>query len=156
MINKLFVFCLFLFTITLIKAQEKDSILYIIPDSVEVRIYEETKKIDLSKFNLYFFLSKIDKNIYRINYSSFPNDSKSKNPWIDNTNRFLIVNNRKFPLIFDYDSSFSTQTNTMLGSFGEREGNIQRSYIIFEGYSITFKRDGTIISEDYGIFKKVE
>ncbi len=63
MINKLFVFCLFLFTITLIKAQEKDSILYIIPDSVEVRIYEETKKIDLSKFNLYFFLSKIDKNI---------------------------------------------------------------------------------------------
>lgn len=156
MINKLFVFCLFLFTITLIKAQEKDSILYIIPDSVEVRIYEETKKIDLSKFNLYFFLSKIDKNIYRINYSSFPNDSKSKNPWIDNTNRFLIVNNRKFPLIFDYDSSFSTQTNTMLGSFGEREGNIQRAYIIFEGYSITFKRDGTIISEDYGIFKKVE
>ncbi|MDO5523560.1 MAG: hypothetical protein Q4G48_05880 [Bacteroidia bacterium] len=145
--NRLILFCLFSFVFISIDAKETDSIFFILPDSVELKISEEIKNIDFSEFGLFFSLSTFDKNIYRINYSCFSNVSKPKDPWVDNTNRFLIINDNKFPLIFDYDSDFSTQKNSI-------SGKNQKVYIIFDGYSITFRSDGTIISEKHGILQK--
>ncbi len=144
--NRLVLFCFLCLVLTPMNAQKKDSIIYIMPNSVELKIHEEIKKFDFSEIGLYFFLSTIDKNTYRINYADFPKATGSKDPWADNSNRFLIVNDKKFPLIFDYDSDFSTQRNSMTG-------NNQKVYIIFDGYSITFNRDGVIISENHGIFE---
>lgn len=136
-----------------IYSQEKDSIIYIFPDKVEQKLYEQIKKvISLESFNFKFYLQTISKDEFRIAYSY--EKEPSKNYWINNTNRFILIKNEKYPLILDYDSLFSTNNPKDIGEYGHREGYVLKSLFLFDGYNITFDKEGECLFEDWGIHEK--
>lgn len=117
--KNLTVLFLFLLIYVSLNAQNKDSLIYILPDSVELKLYEFTKSMEASKYDCDFYLSNLGDNIYRINVSIYRiyNDDY----WSRKTNRFLVINNKKYPLSFDYDSLFGTMTKfSDIGKMGER------------------------------------
>lgn len=151
--KNLTVLFLFLLMYMSLNAQNKDSLIYILPDSVELKLYEFTKSMEASKYDCDFYLSSLGDNVYRINVSIYRiyNDDY----WSRNTNRFLVINNKKYPLSFDYDSLFGTMTKfSDIGKMGEREGYIMRTTFINEGYNITFNIKGEILKENYSLFIK--
>jgi len=147
-------FILFILFISLYSAnifsQVKDSIIYILPDRVEQKLYEQVKNIDPDgNFNFEFYLESKDKGKFRI---TFTYKDQLNNYWTNNTNRFVLINKKKYPLIFDYDSLFSTSKPKELGEYGHREGSILRSLFIYEGYNLTFDKTGEYILENLGIY----
>lgn len=136
-----------------IYSQEKDSIVYIFPDKIEQKLYEQIKElISVEIYNFEFYLQTVDIDKFRLTYSY--SKKQSNNYWGNNTNRFILINKKKYPLIFDYDSLFSTNKPKEVGEYGHRDGFILRSLFIFEGYNITFDRTGKCLSEDWGIYEK--
>ncbi len=132
------------------QAQSLDTILYILPDPVEVKLdIELNRLIDRSPDNVEFILEKKDVNKYRIRLYGPPYYSKK-------SNRYVIINTQKYPLIFDYDSKFGTTEPNSIGSIGKRDGQIMRGIFMSEDYSITFDGSGKILHESYGIYKRVK
>jgi hypothetical protein len=150
----LFYFLLSLFTQVSLLAQDKDSIIYILPDRVELKLNEYIEKYDNKGKNVHFCFYLENKGndtfkicIYEI-YNSNPGFLEKR------TTRFILINLEKYPVIFDYDTYFSTNKTNDMGEIGNREGKVLRSYPIFDGYSITFDKVGKFIYEDWGILKK--
>lgn len=134
-------------------SQNKDSIVYIFPDKVEKKLYEQIKEISTSdRFYFEFYLQAINKDTFRITYS-YSIDIPSCY-WAKNTNRFILINEHKYPLIFDYDTKFSTSKPENIGKYGHRESTIMRHLIIYEGYNITFSENGEYIEENFGLYRK--
>ena len=145
--------CISLFLISTVllplKSQNRDSILYIMPDNVELKLYQYINNIDSSKYSFEFFLSRLDGDKYRICVSIW--SKLNTNYWYNNTNRFVLIGEKKYPLWFDYDVKFSTKKPSNLGTIGKREGQILKSHPIFDGYNITFFINEDTLFEDYGI-----
>jgi hypothetical protein len=138
---------------TSIYSQEKDSIIYIFPDKVEQKLYEQMKElVSIEDYNFEFYLQTVDRDKFRLTYSCYR--GQSNNYWVNNTNRFVLINGKRYPLILDYDSLFGTNKPKEVGEYGHREGFILRSLFIYEGYNITFDRAGECLSEDWGIYEK--
>jgi len=146
----IYILILFWVSQILTSVQNKDSIIYILPDKVEVKLSEHVEKENLSHFG--FYLTSMDNEKYRI-YISELNEG-NKNYWQLNTNRYVILKNEKYPLYFDYDTFFSTRKPTEIGEYGKREGYILKSHPIFEGYNLTFDKTGKCLLEDWGIYRK--
>ena len=136
-----------------INAQKKDSIIYVFNDKIEKKLYEHLEQEELIG-NCIFYLTKIDFDKYKVYLSKSNEDNIDY--WELNTNRYLIVKDKKYPLLFDYDMTFSTRKPLEILAYGEREGNVLRTSPIFEGYNLTFNLMGEIITEDYGIYIKRE
>jgi len=135
--------------ITKIKAQT-DTIMYILPDKVEVCAsnYLENCLTRNSTYYFYFHLS-IKNDNYTIAIIPY---LKGNNivEWVNKTNRKLVVGKILYPIIFDYDVLFSTTCNSNIGISGKREGFIKRVYINNEGsYDIIFNKKGEIIKYGY-------
>lgn len=135
-----------------INAQNKDSIIYIFPDKVEVKFYEYIKKEKIDNYG--FYMTNDSDQKFRVYI--YKCDGINNNYWQINTNRYLIIKDKKYPLFFDYDTFFSTREPFEIGVYGKREGYILRSHPIFEGYSITFDKTGELLSEDWGIYYKTK
>lgn len=131
-------------------AQEKDSIIYIFPDKVEKLFYEYIQTYSPDETFDFHLVTRDDK------YKLFVTTGDKNNYWGNNTNRFILINDKKYPLTFDYDCLFSTENRFDIGQFGQREGYILRSWFIIEGYNITFDRYGFDVTESWGIFKKID
>lgn len=132
-----------------ILSQEVDSIIYILPDRIEVKldsIVTERKKYDEP---IFFMLKRVGENEFKIIPGSYRKDENSNSF----TNRFVLINKTKYPVTFDYDEFFGTLDTYNIGEFGRREGFIKKRVTIFEGYSLTFDRRGNIIEEDWGIYE---
>lgn len=128
---------------------QSQRILYFLPDSVEVRIdnYMESKKN--FKCNSIYFLLKKDSSIYNITIIPLVPDSDSNIlHWVSVTNRYILINQTYYPLLFDYDFSFSTPDSVHVGEFGHREGNIKKLHLIAHRYTIFFKMNGSILKEE--------
>jgi hypothetical protein len=137
---------------TIVRAQEKDSIIYIFPDKVEQLLYDYIKTyINEDADSLVFHLQNNENNTYTL----FVGGALNSDDWHKNTNRFIMINDRSYPLIFDYDSLFGAVKKNMIGKFGEREGNVLRSLFIIEGYNITFDKYGFEVKESWGIYKEI-
>lgn len=150
---RLSLFILFICSFFLLKGQNKDSIIYILPDKVEMKLYEQIESYNsVTNSKLEFYLESIERETFRIVFSRF--QDKSNNYWVDNTNRFVLIKDRKYPLILDYDLKFSTMKPSEVGEYGQREGLILKSLFIYDGYNITFDLKGNILKEDLGIYKK--
>jgi hypothetical protein len=121
-----------------------------------MKLYERIKETPSSKnYNFKFYLEYIDKDTFRLYLSKY--NVLSPNYWDNNTNRFILINDEKYPLILDYDSMFGTSKPNEVGEFGKRDdGFVWRSLFIYEGYNITFNKTGRYVSEDWGIYRKIE
>lgn len=129
-------------------AQKTDSIIYVLHfDSVETVIDKHVRSLEKENTNISFwgYLGRCEEG-FKLTICNSPIESKSEGSYLRqlrrNTNRFLLVDDRKIPLLFDYDSIFSTPKVTSVGTLGKREGNVLRSQIILDCF--------TIIFDDYG------
>lgn len=134
-------------------AHKQDSIIFIFPDSVEQKLYEQIIRYDnYEKLNFEFYLNSLKDGKFRLTYSCSAH--VHDNYWAKNTNRFILINDREYPLLFDYDSKFSTKKPSEVGRYRQREGTIERSVFIYEGYNITFDEFGRFIEESGGLYIK--
>lgn len=127
-------------------AQSK--VVYIIPDNVESAIEKQIILLhnEPRKEFIYFILAKDDVNSYRLSLVHNPSKVKKglEGKALKSTNRVLLINQTKYPLVFDYDFAFGTPKEDQVGTFGKREGNVMRSAMLFHGYTIYFNRSGVI------------
>jgi len=137
-------------------SQEKDSITYVFPDNVEMKLYERIKEIpSFDSYNFEFYLQSIEKDTFRLSFTYY--SGLIDNFWAKNTNRFILINDKKYPLILDYDSMFSTKNSKEVGEFGKRDdGFVLRSLFIYKGYNIKFTKTGRYISENWGLYRRIE
>ena len=117
-------------------------IVYVFPDSVEVAVHEyitQKKWIRSYKPSYYLLLEKDTADVYRLvvlHYEPSYNPTHRAN----RSNRVAVINDKRLPLIFDYDELFGTVDAVNIGKFGERnEGYVKRSITIYEWpYTIYF------------------
>lgn len=145
----LFIFCCY----TNVNSQTRDSIIYIFPDKVEHKLFQYIQNDNKHRDCPYsFFLETEGVDAYRVFVSC--NAKESENFWVKNTNRFVIIKDKFYPLVVDYDSLFSTNKPNEIGKYGRREGFVWRTYFLNEGYNLSFDRYGKKVKEDWGIYKK--
>lgn len=134
---------------THVYSQVKDSIIYILPDRVETKLYEMIQEQNYTKNRKFeFHLTTLNKDTFSITCAKY--DEQPFHQGANSTNRFILVNNNKYPATFDYDYIFGTPTPSEIGEFRHREGYIRRNFLLSEGYSIIFDKTGNYLHEDYG------
>lgn len=128
-----------------VMSQTGKKIIYVLPDSVEVLISEHINSDNKRNSNFFCFLQKRSEyNIVTI--ISYKRDRKLLTDWVVNSNRYVIINNRYLPVLIDYDFEFGTIQPDSIGAFGSRDdGYVKRMKFIAHDYSITFKRDGSVV-----------
>jgi len=103
--------------------QVQDSIIYVMPDSVEVELYNYIST--LTTENVYFIMGIKgygDKYYYDTNYFITICTYDKKSDLVENTNRFILVNDSKYPVYFDYDINFylTEKQKNRLVKFGDK------------------------------------
>jgi hypothetical protein len=103
--------------------QVQDSIIYVMPDNIEAELYNYTST--LTTENIYFIMGTKD---YK--YDCYGNHNyfitictyDKKSDLVENTNRFIIVNDSKYPVYFDYDIHFhlTQKQKDRLVKFGDK------------------------------------
>jgi hypothetical protein len=130
--------CLLLLCITSI-AQQK-SINYYLPDSVEVKIFDEVKLLSNNK-KFYCVLENIGKDTFLLSVCQYQlKDKKRLESWVFSTNRKVVIKDRSYPLLLDYDYKFSTLDTLKVGKFGDRANKITKQLPILHCYSVKFTK----------------
>jgi len=138
---KKLIIILFLFLCFCGFSQKKDSILYILPDKVEALLYKKIK----DTCNISFCLE-ITKRLSRYDSEFIIIMIKGKpNYWAENSNRFILISDKTYPVYFDYDTYLSTQDTSGIGEFGNREGTYKSTRYLHHGFYIVFSKNGKII-----------
>ncbi len=131
---------LLFFVITLIPLKgfsQLSPITYIVKDSVEIILDSVIRKS--SSQNFYFAILIKDTSHFEIIPCTYNKEANSKSlGWILNTNRFLLIRNIRYPLLFDYDFKFGTLSENNIGEFGKRDGNIERRITMWHSDPIRF------------------
>lgn len=129
-------------------AQKTNQIRYVLPDDVEIFLDSCIKKSTNKETQFYFLLNKEKDTVYNITIGRYSKKEK-KNilKWIKQSNRCIVVNEKMYPLIFDYDLKFAAVDNN-IGEFGSREGNIKRASLMLHGVTVYFKSDGSILKTE--------
>jgi hypothetical protein len=119
-----------------LKSQNPNSIIYVLPDSIEIELNAIIAKSQNSDF--YFILGH-DEASYEIIPCRYGLDSKASIPkWVTITNRHLLVNDKRYPLVFDYDFDFGVVSEDYLGNFPKRDGTIKRMKILSHSNPLKF------------------
>ncbi len=140
--NKRFLLLFLVFHGTVLSAQEKNRIQYVLPDNVEAILDSCIKKM-MSTGNSFYFLLEKDTS-YCITIGTYKkSEQKDFLSWVTRTNRYILINKRMYPLIFDYDSKFGT-VDEHIGKFRHRDDHVKKVHLLIHGISIFFKPDGTI------------
>lgn len=127
-------------------AQKDDKVVikYFFPDKVEMLIDSCIHSYKSEMLNFYFLLAK--DSAYSITIGKY--DWKERGnllSWINQTNRYVVVNSEKYPLLFDYDLTFAGIDLNNVGTFGNREGNIKRAKLLLHGLTIIFNSEGEVV-----------
>ena len=119
---------------------QKSSILYYLPDSVEIQVNQYISK-QQNKPNFYFKLKSDTKDTFNLVVCQFKGkEKKYLESWIFLTNRKVVVSKGRYPLLLDYDYKFSTLDTLRVGSYGDRANKIVRHIAISHCYSIKFTK----------------
>lgn len=138
MVKKIIIFLLFCSFISCKSHLKTEKIIYSLPHYVETKIETEIR----DKKNIYFNLSFID-NKYCIYYSEFKNIKDDH--FVKNTNRIILIRDKLYPLVFDYDEKFgttSTLDEIMKYIKENRNPLLKREYNLFDGKFLIFDLSG--------------
>jgi hypothetical protein len=122
---------------------------YILNANIQKLLVEKISKV---KDSAYFLLDKLDSNNYEISLREYKGPV-SAIKWIKNTNRFVYLNGRFYPLIFESDQVFSVQMtakefNDSISPDGSYTLNKIR--ILDEHpYRVKFNIKGEVLNEGY-------
>lgn len=118
-----------------------NGIVYVLPGKVQ----ELLLKQDINK-NSYFVLSRVDELSFRIYLDKY---EESFN-WVKNTNRYISVSGKLYPLLFDFDNFFANSEtvkefleNYEKGIYQRTKVTVSRDYI----YHIDFNIQGDVLYE---------
>jgi len=135
----------FLFSLSAYAQENK--IVYVFPDSVEVAVYEYITQ-DSEYFIkergeevcYYLVLSKDTADVYKMLVQRYFPKSYKSNDRVNISNRVAVINDKRLPLLFDYDELFGTVDVINMGKYGERQdGYVKRSITIRDwAYTIYF------------------
>lgn len=122
---------------------------YILNGNVQKLLVERIKK---TKDSIYFLLDEVDSDIYEISLREYKKPF-SAIKWIEYTNRFVYLNGKYYPLIFEYDQLFSVQmTAKEFKDNVSSDGSytLKKIRIIDEQpYRVKFNSKGEILHEGY-------
>lgn len=127
---------------------QSEKTIYIVSDSVEVRLKKQIDKSRRNNPGISFscMLGRGSDDLFSI--SLLKNQENSGDSFVKglvkSTNRYLLIEKEKIPLIFDYDFKFGSSDVERIGHFGEREGNIKRSSLLHHEYTIFFDSQGDV------------
>lgn len=145
--QKLFSVTIFTFLWIYSNAQ-KSSILYYLPDSVEVKVNDYISKQKHNP-NFYFMLESVNKDTFRVNVCQYQNKEKRRlENWIFLTRRKVVICKSNYPLLLDYDYKFSTLDTLRVGSYGDRANKIVRQLPIAHCFSVKFTKYYILDSAD--------
>ena len=133
------------------KILKSQNINYILPDSVELKIKRHISGLKSGHdANIYFLLAKDSGDIYSLTVVPFsPDDMRSPVlVWVKETTRSILVDMKLYPLLLDYDFKFGTPAPNDVGEIGHREGNVKKMLLIAHSYTIHFKMNGAVVSEE--------
>jgi hypothetical protein len=124
-------------------SQKRKPIVYIVPDKVEIMLDSCIQFYSKRDFDFYFILEK--DSLYNITVASYQkNEAKRLIKWVKQSNRRIVINNKTYPLIFDYDFKFGVKDDN-IGVFKNRDSNIRRSRVISHGITIMFDSWGDYV-----------
>lgn len=126
------------------KAQKKNNaIQYVLPDRVELLLDSCIKKSEgQTKF---FFIIRKD-SLYNISIVRYKkNEERNLIKWVEQTNRYLRIADKIYPLLFDYDFALGAIDNNNIGEFKNRDDNVKRISLINHGLIICFNLEGSIL-----------
>lgn len=121
---------------------DPNGIVYILPGNVQ----EILLKKNLN--NSYFVLTKIEDLNFRIYVESY--DKKSN--WIKNTNRYIVLSDNFFPLLFEFDNYFANAETAKEYIENYNNGIYQRTIITNSRenvYHIDFNIRGDILYQGF-------
>lgn len=122
-------------------AQEKANIYFIFPDSVEViaNCYIEKQKIKNPNTKYFCFLRHDSLSIYSLTILTFKkNEATAVARWVGSSNRYVVINKEKLPLLIDYDFRFGTSDPGKIGKYGKRDGNLKKMNLIAHAFTVIF------------------
>ena len=144
-------------------SQCNDTIVYIMPDSVEVYLDKMIKYYNSQGYYDFSFYLDATFYLYYVNNSKVKNgdhnedyiyglyvskDKGKQNFWVKNSSRFILVNDKKYPLELDYDRVFSTLDGfKTLGEFGHRDGTCKKGYYYNPDIYVVFNLKGKIMKQ---------
>lgn len=135
----LFVLCWFLFLGVHVNAQKAD-ILYYLPDSVEMKVYEYTSK-QKSNGKFYCVLRSAGQDTFSVSVCQYyEKDKKRLERWIFITKRKVVINKYRYPLLLDYDYTFSTIDSSKVGVYGDRANKLVRLLPIAHCFNVKFTK----------------
>lgn len=123
---------------------------YILPGKVQNLLDEKVKNMEEP---LYFLFDKKDINTFFISINKYDLKTFKGANWIKNTNRYVYLKGKYYPLIFEYDQLFSTpKTAEEFLKDVDPDGSYTHStiYILNEySYRVEFNIRGEILYEGY-------
>ncbi|KXB43158.1 hypothetical protein HMPREF1870_01308 [Bacteroidales bacterium KA00344] len=126
----IFIFVLFL--IKTVTYSQNYKINYFVSDSAEIQINKYIKKMKISpKEELCVYIHLCNPNIQLYFLRVLKNDSSSVSRLAQLSNRYLIIEQKSYSIIFDYDFILGTMTPLEeIGLYGYREGTIKKSHLL--------------------------
>lgn len=121
-------------------------IVYVLPGKVE--FFLKSKLLD-EEANIYFVLERLNTSDFRIYLGKISSESSLKT-WIDHTNRYISVDGKLYPLIFDFDTCFANTETAEEFLLDQKAGIYKRTsiYVIREFvYHIDFTEKGDVLYE---------
>lgn len=121
-------------------------IVYVLPDEVKARLALLHLEDDTA--HIYFSLETISYLSFRIYLDKFD----TKDNWVENTNRFISISDKLYPLTFDLDMYFANKETSEEFLKNQKEGiylRSQRTIIRDHVYHIDFTFKGKILYEGY-------
>lgn len=135
----IFLLCCLLFLGIYVNAQSTD-ILYYLPDSVEMKVYDYTSK-QRSNTKFYCMLSSAGKDTFSVSVCQYyEKDKKNMEGWIFMTKRKVVIKKYKYPLLLDYDYTFSTIDSSKVGVYGDRANKLVRLLPIAHCFNVKFTK----------------
>ena len=117
----------------------KGPITYVVSDSIEVCIGEYLMDNPTHNRIGFYIYSRNDRIL--ISIISIPRNSKSIiKEYLDRSNRVILIGEKEFPLLFDYDFDFGTKTPIKnIGNYGNRNGTYLRSQFLSNSKTFEIK-----------------
>lgn len=105
---------LFLYSCTSLKKEAKnEKIIYVVPNSVQNWFSDVIRTPNLiNKDNVYFIISSMERNnkkVYKLRLCDLESHVSKDKYLIENTNRYLYINEKLYPLLNDLDEIFSVR-----------------------------------------------
>lgn len=125
------------------KGENKEPIIYVLSDPTEANIanYLKETHFDSSKTIGFYISTLYPEGQVTLQLLSLSENRSLAGMDMELSNRFILIEDKLYPLIFDYDFYFGTRTPLeKIGDYGNRAETFLRTHLICESKSFIIKK----------------